>query len=62
MHHWFIPLLIDRWNDGAQPQRLERLGTDGWQREARQSRAWMDAGWEVTGTDLSGQLITFRRR
>jgi hypothetical protein len=31
-------------------------------RDARQSRAWMDAGWEVTSTDLSGKLITFRRR
>jgi hypothetical protein len=31
-------------------------------RDARQSRAWMDAGWEVAKMDLSAQRITFRRR
>ena len=31
-------------------------------RDARQSRAWMDAGWEVARMDLSAQRITFRRR
>jgi hypothetical protein len=30
--------------------------------DARQCRAWMDAGWVVSDADLTAERITFRRR